>query len=69
MVVKILTCSISLLEPRVCCEEECDAPATLAVLHEVAGGFCEHTRCAAHPGDPVASKPLILDPLWDEPST
>lgn len=63
---EIQTCSRSLLYPGECCGAEidrrpCRHPATLAALTE---DMVEHTRCAIHAADAIATKPLSFDPIW-----
>ena len=66
--IEIWTCSRSLLHPGDCCASEIDGrpcrhPATLAVL---TGDLTEHTRCAIHAADAIATKPLVMNPIWED---
>lgn len=64
--IEVRTCSRSLLQPGDCCAREidrrpCRHPATLAVLTD---DLTEHTRCAIHAADAVATKPLRWSETW-----
>lgn len=67
---QVLTCSLSLVTPGVCCAEGCQEKATVATLVDDADGihFVEHTRCPAHVDtDAHATKSFTINPLWADP--